>query len=475
MHRKDLHIIQKLFFKTVDFSIVLDPLQSSTGQEYEAFHFVNSESEVQKLLDQNPTDKIVVFNLSKKKTDFRFDQPNIIASIHFNLKRAERRSQRYHFVNNNDKSIRWIFPDSNEQPTFLSLYNNTGWKAQIYKKLFKLAYQLNSYSLLVSGFFIIESKVENIDRFFTGNLVDEYAVFTGTAGENRKAILALFHKKHCTHFVKIPLTEKAQQLVLNERIQLTKLKSLKLTKMFVPIGGGGGSHLSLTNIQPKEILKANNLTDRHLLALSECYNKTVNSQSPQSISCWSAINSSIDFIQKTTIIDNGISLEKIRIIAKHLNALKQYVESSSTLPMALTHGDFTPWNMYETRNKIHVYDWEMSCFDMPLFFDAIHYIFQNSILIQRDEFATIKSKIDIVENNPIVQELIQKYETDWTKHYAFYLLYITTYYIPLYLQQKDLHLQAHWLIDCWQEAIESLREEKSIKFTVSDTILKITN
>jgi len=126
------------------------------------------------------------------------------------------------------------------------------------------------------------------------------------------------------------------------------------------------------------------------------------------------------------------------------------------MPVAMAHGDFTPWNMYETTNKLHVYDWEMACDDQPLLFDLFHYVFQTNILIRQKDFSTIQKELDQIKKTTQVRQMIREYSIDWNIHFAYYLLYIATYYVPLYIKQKDLHMQAHWLIDVWTEALSTV-------------------
>ena len=118
------------------------------------------------------------------------------------------------------------------------------------------------------------------------------------------------------------------------------------------------------------------------------------------------------------------------------------------------HGDFTPWNMFHANkgSKLHLFDWELSE-RLPALYDLFHFIFQTGILVKRQSFLEIKSTIDEILKRPKLQEFIRENSLDVEQAYQFYLLRNGSYYLNRYLTQKDLHIQAHWLLDYWLEAV----------------------
>ena len=205
------------------------------------------------------------------------------------------------------------------------------------------------------------------------------------------------------------------------------------------------------------------------MALEEAYQKTIDYSPPTQLSSWTSITDGIQFLQSKLNIQNDIAKEKIQVVAHYLSILFEECQNTVEFPIAMTHGDFTPWNMYETKEKIHVYDWEMSTLDQPLLFDLFHYVFQTNILILQNGFPEIKSNLEQIKKETTVQKMMEQYAINWNRHYNYYLLYIVTYYAPLYIQQKDLHVQAHWLIDCWIAALADvvMKTEKIPSFGVT--------
>ena len=459
IHINDLTILQQLFFDKSLNAIVFDPQDRLMLNAKAPFIWLEELETLKEVVEKNPQQKLLIFNLSLSEIDFDFSQTNISGVIHFNEIQNRTTATKFYYINNPDKSMRWVFPKSNSNPVFLTLYNNAGWKATAYRAAMKVAYRSKTESLLTSGCFMLENRSTNIERFFNQNEVDEYAIFTGTAGANRKAIITLFQDNRCSNFVKIPLTPKANDLIRNEQQQLEWLNSIGLDKMEIPKGHGERGYLSLTNVQPRQIVNSETIGEKHLMALAECYEKTCTKSMPSQISSWSQTKKGLDFLKGDFQIQNTISKDETNVMIQHLIKLEERFQTFEKLPVALAHGDFTPWNMYETTDKIHVYDWEMSCTDLPLLFDVFHYVFQSNILIKQANYKEIKTELEQIKKHPIVQQLLIKYDFDWSDHYEFYLLNMVTYYLPLYTQQKDLHLQAHWLIDVWADALSDLSEE----------------
>jgi len=455
IHYKDLLILGKLFFKEIDLILIYNPKdQNEERTNSNTLKNVWSEIELSNLIDENKDQRLLIFNLSEGINSSLIKEKNIAGCFHFSKPTESTNAVQFSFINNTDQSMRWVFPNSNTHPIFLSLYNNTGWKATCYKLALRLAYQFSFSSFFSSGSFWIESEQAELNRFYNDLVIDEYAIFTGTAGENRKAILTLHQNNSCSHFVKIPLTQKANALIKNEQQQLAQLHQLQFKNWVLPNGIGTKDYLCLTNVEPKTSLKsANAIRAVHLNALQECYTKTTVQCPPKQISTWSQIIEGIDYLNSKPKFQNDISQNKIKVLTYHINQLAERFSATTLIPVAVSHGDFTPWNMYETADKIHVYDWEMSTNDQPIFFDLFHYVFQTNILILQNSFKEIQSDLEELKDHPIVKNMMEQFSINWTLHYNYYLLYIVSYYVPLYIQQKDLHAQAHWLIDCWTTAL----------------------
>lgn len=50
---------------------------------------------------------------------------------------------------------------------------------------------------------------------------------------------------------------------------------------------------------------------------------------------------------------------------------------------ALSHGDFTPWNILWNGNRAFLFDWESACLETPIGIDLVHFLFQTGFLLKK--------------------------------------------------------------------------------------------
>jgi hypothetical protein len=150
-----------------------------------------------------------------------------------------------------------------------------------------------------------------------------------------------------------------------------------------------------------------------------------------------------------------LSIETVKRLIDGLQSWYNEIDDNQKIATGMAHYDFTPWNMYWTKNRLHVYDWELSKTDLPLLYDAFHFIFQASILVKRSTFEEIKIQIESLKNSDLVKKLNKNPDFDFDTNYRFYVLSVASYYLNLYVKQSPLHEQAHWLVNTWLLAVEN--------------------
>lgn len=376
--------------------------------------------------------------------------------IDFSAKEATHSASTHHqfdFINNPDGTIRWVYDNLLQKPLFLNLYNAAGWKGKAIHAIFKIGFTVKLKKWLKSGSFKIIANqlfLENINHQLNKA---QYAIFTGTIGENRKAVISFEEAGKATQFLKLPLTKAAQQLVCTETKALKKLQAYSFSFLNMPKAKRITKGIMLTNVKPSKLEINNDLTNIHLSALAELYHQTATLTVLTPSNVWQTIQEDLEAIAHAKII-NDLPLQKVATLSRSLNDLAQNFESTDLITMSMTHGDLTPWNTYLSKNQLHVYDWELAQ-ELPLLYDAFHYIFQSNILIKRLPYSAIQKEIAQLRNHPIIQSLLTKYNIDFQEVYQFYLLRNISYYLRKYIQQPKLHEQAHWLVDVWIESLTS--------------------
>jgi len=456
----DIPLLAKIFSPSTEKIFVLT---STDATEYYqkintkldcTLQFFSELTVLQKILSSQKNAKIVLFNLQTKHGIIALIEqfPKLII-IDFNRSVTLRfaTALEFDFINNRDNTIRWIYDTNHQKPIFLNLYNASGWKGQLFKTALKIAFGLKAKNWLKSGSFRVIANQLFFEQIKLELNQATYAIFTGTVGANRKAVITYEEHGKATQFLKMPLTKKVQHLVDREAFYLKELQKYNFEKLIIPAAKKTGNSVMVSNVKPDKCLINNELSNVHLAALNELYQQTTERILVQTTEVWQTIHQDLTNIA-TGKIWNDLPKEKIERLSIKLKVLAQYFGEITTLPMSIAHGDLTPWNSYLSKEKLHVYDWELAD-RLPILYDAFHYILQTSILVEKLPFSAIQLKLNNLANRPIIKSLLAKFGITFQDAYRFYLLRNTSYYLSRYIQQKDLHVQAHWLVDRWEVAL----------------------
>ncbi len=396
----------------------------------------------------NTPHKLVIY---KEGQDFPIYQDFIITSNKIKDAPTNYQQQKFSYINNRDGSMRWIFPSDLPHPNFLKFYSASSLLSKVYTKVIQTLYSFKLGRLGSSGSFYIYHKSplfpQQITQKLSGN---NYAAFTGTVGPNRKILLAINQGQTTSHFIKIPLQNKSENLIKNEVKTLETLQEKNFKFLEIPQVEKSDFHSIgiFTNVADKTQNRPLEIQRIHINALSELYQNQTRQEKINNTSIWSTIEDNIK---------NKVKKPTLQRLQEKLKSLKAHIETQSSIPLAYAHGDFTPWNMYVSENQLHLYDWELAMKDAPLLFDVFHFIFQTGILIKHQSFKEIQNEIKLTLQQPAIQELSKKYNIDTVLHYHLYLLYNIGYYLQIYEQQKELHTQVSWLTKVWEQAlVESL-------------------
>ena len=444
----DLNILAKVFFPTHDHLLIYQNNKLENGLEK-----INGTRNVVALVDKSfPNSKIIKKAVGIISFNKKYKIP------YFNCKT-------FHYINNPDGTIRWVYPSYISKPLFLKLYNSAGWRGAIFKFVFRIAFFLRLNKLIKSGTVRIFYKNEfPLDELLNKLGASEYAIFTGTVGDNRKAVVALQKKGGHTSFCKIPLTYSAEKLVQNEQFTLQLLNGFSFKKITVPQAAPIKRGILQSDVRPNKYQNGFNLQATHLEALRELIAKTAQKTILKDLPLWDRSKRHLKEISEHPIL-NGLSISTVNEIVEKLTALRASFDPFMEVPTSVGHGDFTPWNMYLTKQKLHVYDWELSE-RLPLLFDAFHFIIQSGVLVRRLPFSKIEEEIIALEKNNIVKKILENQSISFNTLYRLYLLKNISYYLLKYIRQKDLHVQAYWLLENWdglldkQEADPKYKEKK---------------
>lgn len=356
--------------------------------------------------------------------------------------------KRFNYINNPDKSMRWLYADQNKSASFLSFYNVATFRAKIIANTIKLAFKVGLNSLVKSGSFSLYHQVElSIDDLVSQIPHDGYSVFMGTAGSNRTTLIELNTKGKTTHFIKNASSKQSVKALGNENRVLSILKLKKFKSFTVPnvISNKVNDALITKNIKPENAQRSNQLTSLHYRALSEMALKSVRFYHLKSTTYWDDTLYNIGALKM-----DGNYTEIINKLAQ----LRTELHDVKHVYTALAHSDFTPWNIFVDHKKLYVYDWEECDMEVPLLYDLFHFHFQTGVLSERISVQQIKANILAACDNEKIRDIINTYSINVEAYFKMYLLKIITKYIGVFQQQKELSIQHQWMLSAYEEILD---------------------
>ncbi len=372
-------------------------------------------------------------------------------------------------VNNPDGTPRWIINSGSKKPLFLKFYSATTFRSKVYANFIKLVFFSGLHKRLFKTYrYSFEHTDGNIAPVIDPNK-SNWAIFTGTVGPNNK-ILVYEEELAKNFFYKVATTQNAKKLIDNEESTIRHINSLKPDNFKAPEIKKINSHTLKQEDISMMGQRSLEFSLQHASILSEIYSKT---RSDVDVFSLPIISETIDKLNdlketKDKRLPNGL--------IKKLDWLLNSVENGC-ITTGLSHGDFTPWNMYINKSKPAVYDWELARQQIPVGYDAFHFIIQKGILVDRKPWKAIKNEIDEKITIDLLSEWCTTDNAKVESYLKLYLLINTVQHLHLYARQENWHMQVAWLINTWDHAIsESLsKSEQNRELLILDTFTYLNN
>lgn len=335
-------------------------------------------------------------------------------------------------VKNPDGTIRWIWPVQLRKPEFLRFYNASPTKAAIYVILIKLI-----FSLRLQSWFFSKQKVNVPDI-----LGENWAIFTGTLGTQQKLVIYANDT-----FVKLPVGKNAKVSLEREKSMLNWLQKQTFSTLMHPKIIKNGDFEYCQTAFDKNLKRSPILINTHLDASTEIFNKSLKKI---------ALNESVSFDRFMALLQQ---LEHDPKMPKGLHSklylLQSQLDQDKIADFGCAHGDFTSWNMFVSENKLFVYDWESFDTEMPKGFDLFHFIIQQGILVDRNDWS---KTYQVLSEKLLKSEKHAFFESidEMNRYLSLYLLYHITRSMSNYVAQKYWHPQIYWMINMWNIALDTL-------------------
>lgn len=407
-----------------------------------------------RIMDADVDSEKLIFP-DENKVNFVVDLTNPVFSC-FLSNAQDGTTVAYDFINNADGTIRWFYQANSKNATHLSLYNSNSLKSKIYVSVSRIAWMLGQGNLFASGRFEMQQLLVDEVKAKYGILKNEKcSFFTGTRGATRKIVVDVQGEDGTHEFIKIPLTETAQKLVKNEIDMVKSLNKFDFTTLSLPkISKHINGHARLSNVKPAYTIPADKIAAIHATAVGELCALSHERKSITDTESWEVTSTNIHCLFNELVYRNNLDQQKIQTLVKGLKQLYSTISLGESIPVSVSHGDFTPWNMYSDEQRLYVYDWEMAKNGIPMLFDLFHFSYQSVILQQQKSYNEVRDNINVWLKQPIVMHMIQKYKINVQLHHALYLLFNVSFYLRQYLNEKEPLMQSEWMMDAWTLAID---------------------
>ncbi|MGB3798349.1 MAG: phosphotransferase [Lewinella sp.] len=342
------------------------------------------------------------------------------------------------YIAHPDGSPRWIWPASANEPTFLSFYPAVTLRQRAFRLAVRVIFLLRLQRLVFASAEVSRADTEGLDN---------WALFTGTVGPNRKEVLL----QDGSTVVKIGLGPDSRRNLINEAKALIKLEKtgLQFPFDFPAVQAFSRDRLAMDRLPDQGTW--DKVTPNHLEALRALRAHFSDRGPLRRWTEWSAIQHRLDSLDESRHANIPLDL------LSGLRQLSDSLDLERTTNYGFSHGDFTPWNTLRTdTGELGIIDWELAREGMPAGYDFFHFHLQQGIMVERKDWAAIYEGM-LQDLKPLAKlAIFGSGRVDIEFYLRLYLLHHLTYYLTVYSRQENWHQQIHWQLDVWADALRSL-------------------
>ncbi len=358
------------------------------------------------------------------------------------------KKKHFQYTNNTDGSLRWIF-SKRKISTALSFYS----KANLRSKLVAAGLKMMNLFGIRQGKFTVYAKQDlKIETALNSVEFDDYAIFTGSEGYGRTAVVALSANKRITHFAKIAYDEFGKRLIANERLYLKTQHKGTYDFIVTPevVDQNDENVLITTNVTQNKVRRSTKFGVAHSHFIATIFRKTRLTYKIALTNYWDRILNNCDFIKNQKV------QQELRKLMRLLEQAKQNINTNQYIVTTLSHADFTPWNLKFNKTHIYVYDWEHANTQTPAFFDLFHFHFQTGLLIKKQSYQQILKAIEASCQEIELKYIIEQYDIDIQFYIKLYLLKMISFQAGNMLEKEAFSAMDLKKIKLYEEALASV-------------------
>ena len=286
----------------------------------------------------------------------------------------------------------WLIPDGKAEfcQQALQLYQPVTIKGKLFKYLFPIMPKLIKGKIGTALKISIED--EWIEDLF-GKYHLYYSIYLGTPSPHSKPTVQIMNEKnHILAYMKFSENESIKKILENEKKIISYLseREINCAPNVIDYADRNGTRCLITDTKrtkkSKFVLNWNELYEKCLM---DIYDKTIQSDVFSNSQVYKYIQSNINNVIKL------ISSDKFQKIEHAVSILNE--NGNKLIDLGFYHRDFKPWNCYFNKDKIHIFDFEYSMLECPVWLDKIHFIAQTERLVKNKSPEDIVGKIALWE------------------------------------------------------------------------------
>ncbi|MGH8182188.1 MAG: phosphotransferase family protein [Rhodanobacteraceae bacterium] len=199
------------------------------------------------------------------------------------------------------------------------------------------------------------------------------AFLTGTAGPHRKLTVQFMDARGGIRgYAKVASTPATQALLANEAATLAELhdaglRTAVLPRVLLQEHQDGAAVLATDTVRTQRSACHTRLQAPHLAFLDELAARTASARVPDGEALLHRLRA------KTHSLPASLPAEWRLRLERSLQALA--IAPELIAPRGLAHGDFTPGNTFQYRERLCVFDWEYAGYDYPADYDLVRFMF----------------------------------------------------------------------------------------------------
>lgn len=365
-----------------------------------------------------------------------------------------------YYIQDLEGKPRWLFPKRLRFSHLLHLENEQASLSSVWPGSKRFLARLGLAKTLAQGYVYVRAFSQTPLGKFCGTVPhDQFAIFLHDDWENSKAVICLCQGKLSSHYIKVALSGGGTDAIYNEIYALQILGQRTLRNMIHPfLNHTYGDHaILLSGVKSLQGKRLWHLTEVHFRAITEWNEVFLHEKLLEEALELQALPDNLDLIYQDTLDVHHLLSNYRTDIQFLIEYLYKYVEKLSAgkkILVALSHGDFSPWNIYVNRQQLSVYDWEKTRESLPLFYDLFHFIYQ------ADTYGHLappifNRRMQEIMLHPILKAFCDKYTIDWMDYHHYFLVRHVADRLTSWRQASQVPPGIQSLLNIWRGWLEN--------------------